>query len=172
MFRLLVGVGGDLVRLGFRFQNLVYGVLDHFSLRVIDNFSVTYGYAVHIASVKPTYRSALWAEYRSVQRTEYRSLEEIERPLFRSEQSVAGVAQTGDDVAVLVQSFVQRGGVDGHVGVRFVEGGYAFGRGDQAHKLNVFDPSLFDEVDRHSGASAGSEHRVDDEQSHPLYTRH
>ena len=43
--------------------------------------------------------------------------------LFCAEQPVAGVADTGHDVAVFIEPFVDAGGIDRHVGMGFLEGG-------------------------------------------------
>ena len=54
------------------------------------------------------------------------------RRLLRAEDAVAGVAETGDDVAVLVQALVHRAGVDLHVGVLVRQILDALGGGDAA----------------------------------------
>ena len=51
--------------------------------------------------------------------------------LLRAEEPVAGVAEAGQDVPVLVQLAVERGGEDGDVGVRGVQAPDALGGGDQ-----------------------------------------
>ena len=50
-------------------------------------------------------------------------------PLLRPVKPIAGVAQAGHDVAVVVQVVVDRGGHDGDVRVGRLERGDALGRG-------------------------------------------
>src|SRR6185312_7883566 len=56
-----------------------------------------------------------------------------QRALLRAEDPVAGVAQAGQDVAVRVELAIDRGRVDRHVRMRFVERRDALGTGDEAH---------------------------------------
>ena len=56
--------------------------------------------------------------FRIEKRELLKKLSVLLRGLLGAEDAVAGVAQTGDDVAVLVQVVVQRSAVDVHVGMR------------------------------------------------------
>ena len=57
--------------------------------------------------------------------------------LLGAEDTVAGVAQTRNDVTVVVQTFILRGAVDVHIGMRGVNGGDAFRRGDDVHQRDA-----------------------------------
>ena len=58
--------------------------------------------------------------------------------LARPELAVAGVAEAGHDVALLVELPVQRSAVDVNVRVRFADHlAYALGRGDQVEQLDA-----------------------------------
>ena len=63
--------------------------------------------------------------------------------LLRAEDTVAGVAQAGDDVAVVVQLLVQGADIDVHIGVGLMQGLQALGRGHQADELNVLGTARF-----------------------------
>ena len=51
--------------------------------------------------------------------------------LLRAEDAVAGVAETGDDVAVFIEVIVEGGGVDFHIRVLVEHGLHAFGGGHE-----------------------------------------
>ena len=60
------------------------------------------------------------------------------RGLLGAEDAVAGVAQTGDDVAVLVQVVVQRSTVDVHIGVALMdEPSTPSGAATEDHQLDI-----------------------------------
>lgn len=88
--------------------------------------------------------------------------------LLRAEDTVAGVAQAGDDVAVVVQLLVQGADIDVHIGVGLMQGLQALGRGHQADELNVLGTALFDLADGVTGAAAGGQHRVQNKDSRSL----
>ena len=75
--------------------------------------------------------------------------------LFRAEDPVAGVAQTGNDVLVLVQTLVNRCDVDIHVRMGLLNGLNALGAADQAHQGDGLAAALLDEVDGMSGNGVG-----------------
>ena len=79
--------------------------------------------------------------------------------LFRTENSVAGVAETGDDVAVFVKVRVFAADEDVYVGMFCVDLFNSFGRADDAHKLNVLAAFRLNEVDCRDCAATGCEHR-------------
>ena len=57
----------------------------------------------------------------------------LKRNLLGAEDPVAGIAQTGDDVSVVVQLFIQRCQVDFHVGMGFLDSLHALGAADELH---------------------------------------
>ena len=59
--------------------------------------------------------------------------------LLGAEDPVAGIAQTGDDVALLIQVIVQSTGIDIHVGVLLLQELDALGSGHEDHELATHD---------------------------------
>ena len=55
------------------------------------------------------------------------------------EMCIRDSAETGHDVFVFIQLFIQVGAVDLHVGMGFSEGFEALGSSDDAEELDVFD---------------------------------
>ena len=82
----------------------------------------------------------------------------------RAEDAVAGIAQAGDDVAVLVEMVVDGCDVDGDVGMRCIDGVYAFRRSDKAQEDDALRTLLFQEVERCDGTAARGEHGIDDDE--------
>lgn len=66
--------------------------------------------------------------------------------LFRSENPVAGIAETGNDIAVIVEVAVNRGGVDDNIGVQLMQHFNALGSGNKAHQANGFAACLLDDA--------------------------
>lgn len=60
--------------------------------------------------------------------------------LFRAENSVARVAQTGENISHIVEAAVKLRYVKLNVGVRLLHRFYACGRGDNIHSLYFFTP--------------------------------
>src|SRR3978361_1708512 len=83
--------------------------------------------------------------------------------LLRAEHAIAGVAEPGDDIALLVEPLVDRRGVDRAIWMRGVKHAQALGHGQQAHELDRARPGLLDPRDRRSRRVAGREHRIDDD---------
>ena len=83
--------------------------------------------------------------------------------LFRTENSVAGVAEAGDDVAVFVKVRVFAADEDVYVGMFCVDLFNSFGRADDAHKLNVLAAFRLNEVDCRDCAAASCEHRIEND---------
>lgn len=54
-----------------------------------------------------------------------------------TENFIAGIAQAGNDIAVFVQMAVEGGGINGNVGVGFVNQFHAFGRGNQHQRFDI-----------------------------------
>src|SRR5690606_3918402 len=78
-----------------------------------------------------------------------------------AEDTVAGVAEAGEDVAAVVQFAVDGCAVDGNFGVLVVDAADTFGGGDEADDAEVADAGLLEEGDGAGGAAAGGEHGVD-----------
>lgn len=57
--------------------------------------------------------------------------------LFCAENAVSGVAQAWNDVAVLVETLVNGGGIDGHIRVLGLDPGNALGRADQIETADL-----------------------------------
>ena len=66
---------------------------------------------------------------------------------LRAEDSVARVAKTGDDIAVVVEVIVQRGDKDVDIGVILLHALDAFGSADNAHELNVLHAVFLEEAE-------------------------
>ena len=84
----------------------------------------------------------------------------MQAKLLGAVDTVASVAQAGDDVAVLIQVVVLGAQVDVHIGVSLVQGLDAFRSGDQADELDPLCAVLLDLGDGVNGAAAGSQHGV------------
>src|SRR3990167_2817535 len=64
-------------------------------------------------------------------------------PLFRSKNRVASITQPWQDVAMLVELPVNGRGVNRHIRMGFLQGGNAFGAGQQADGLDGLGFELF-----------------------------
>lgn len=64
--------------------------------------------------------------------------------LFRAENSVAGVTESGYDVAVFIQAVVKCGAVNINIGMFLGKGFKSLGSGDGTHELDVLGTSFFD----------------------------
>ena len=62
--------------------------------------------------------------------------------LFRSEETVARISQTWENVTVFVEASVERRDVDLYVRMRFGNVGNALGRTDDAHEFNIFASAI------------------------------
>ena len=84
----------------------------------------------------------------------------------RRRKAVAGVTETGDDVALLVELLVHRGDDDGDRDVEALEvlldAGAALGRGQQADRGDVVGAAVGEELDGRGQGAAGGQHRVED----------
>ena len=83
--------------------------------------------------------------------------------LFGAEEAVACVAETGENVAMLVQATVKGGNVDVYVRMGFRNLGNALGRTDDRHELNVLAALILQELNSVACASARCKHGVNDE---------
>src|SRR5207253_8778403 len=79
------------------------------------------------------------------------------------ELAIARVAEAGDDVALLIQAFVERRYVDRHIGIRVAQRLHALGRGDEADVLHAPRAPALEDLDRRDGRAARREHRIEDE---------
>ena len=70
----------------------------------------------------------------------------------------------GQDVPLLVELAVERGGVDGDVGVALQHPLHSLRRGDEAEEPDLPRPRLAQRGDRGHGRAAGGEHRVEHEE--------
>ena len=85
------------------------------------------------------------------------------RELLGAEDAIAGVAQTGDNIAVLVEMIVERCDVDVHIRMLLLHHGHALGGADDAHELDVLAADFLHELHRGGRAAAGGKHRIDDD---------
>ena len=90
--------------------------------------------------------------------------------LFRAENPVAGVAEAGADVGILIELPVEMADVDLDVGMGLVQLLQALGGGDNAHELDLLPAVLLDHLDGVAGRSARSQHGVNDHDG-PLFNR-
>ena len=77
--------------------------------------------------------------------------------LLGAENPVAGVAQAGDDVGVLVQPLIQGSQVDFHIRVGLLHCLHALGAADDVHHHNVPAAVALQEVNGRHGAAAGGQ---------------
>src|SRR2546425_5869138 len=81
--------------------------------------------------------------------------------LARTELPVAGVAEAGHDIALVVEALVERGDMDRNIGVRARKGAHSFGCGDDADVLDPLRAPLLQDVDSLGRRSPRREHRVE-----------
>ena len=84
------------------------------------------------------------------------------RGLLRAEDPVAGIAQAGDNVAVLVEVIVHSAAEDVHIGVVLLDEFDAFGGSQQDHELDIDAAPLFHFGDRGIRTAAGGQHGIND----------
>ena len=77
--------------------------------------------------------------------------------LLGTKDSVARIAQTGNDVAVIVELLIDRADVDIDVGMILLNLGNALGRADQAHEADVFAAAVLQELDARSSGQEAKE---------------
>src|SRR5262245_14717887 len=82
---------------------------------------------------------------------------------LRSVQAIAGVAEAGNDIAVLVEMAVDGRGIDGHVGMVRVEVLEPFRTRQETHELDGAGPRLLETLDGGHRRVSGGEHRIDDD---------
>ena len=84
-------------------------------------------------------------------------------PAAGPELAVAGVAEPGQDVALLVEAAVERRAVDGHVRVGRADRRDALRRGDEVDQLDPARAPALEHLDRGRRGAARGEHRVEDQ---------
>lgn len=82
----------------------------------------------------------------------------------RPEQTVARVAEAGEDVAFVVEAAVDGGGENGDMRMRGLHGGDAFRGGEQGGEADAFRPGFHEGRDRLHGGAAGGEHGIEEDQ--------
>src|SRR5207249_2879081 len=76
---------------------------------------------------------------------------------------VGDSAETGNDVALLVEALSAPGNMDRNIGVRARTGAHPFRRCDETNVLDPFRAPLLQDVDRLGGRATGREHRIQHE---------
>src|SRR5476651_2470021 len=74
-------------------------------------------------------------------------------PWLSSKQSVARVAQTGDDETFFVELMVNGGGENRHARIFFLHGFNSFRRGHQIHHADMFRALLDEQIERGDGTA-------------------
>lgn len=72
-----------------------------------------------------------------------------------SEDAITGIAETGKDIALFIELFIERAAIDFYVRMLFLHQLDAFGSCQNTEEFNIFAASLFDEVDCGNAAAAG-----------------
>lgn len=83
--------------------------------------------------------------------------------LFRAEQSITGITETGQNVTVLVELTIHGRYVDLDIGMCFSNCFDAFRYAYDAHKTNFFASAFFEEVYCAYSTAAGSKHGVEED---------
>lgn len=91
--------------------------------------------------------------------------------LLGSEDTVAGIAETWEDVVMIIELTIEGSCVDRHIRMSLVDDFNAFRCGYEAHELNVLYAFFLHHVDGCDSASAGCEHRVDDDEIAVVHIR-
>src|SRR5437879_2356598 len=82
-------------------------------------------------------------------------------PESSSKNPIPRITKSGKDIAFAVELTIDRGGEDRDFRMLAMNRRDAFGRGHEAHELHALHARFFQEGDRCRSASAGGEHRVD-----------
>ena len=81
--------------------------------------------------------------------------------LFCAEYTVAGIAETGNNVRMIVEVFVKSGNEDVNIGMLLLHSLNALGRTDERHKADVAAAVLLEQGQRVAGGTAGRQHGID-----------
>ena len=65
--------------------------------------------------------------------------------LFRTEDTIAGITETGNDIALIIQGIVEGCNVDADVRMVGIDLLNTLGRGYQAHELDILNPLFFEQ---------------------------
>src|SRR3989441_5481235 len=87
-----------------------------------------------------------------------------------AEQAIARVPQPRQDVAVVIELAVERGGEDGDVGVGLEQVTHAVGRGDEAEEADALGAGVLERVYGVRRRAAGGEHGVEHEEIARVFT--
>src|SRR5690554_1051614 len=92
--------------------------------------------------------------------------------LLGSKNAVAGIPQSGQDVAFFVQSFINGGRIEVDIRMGFFQIGNAFWSSHQNQGTDFLTACFFQKVDGGNHGAAGGQHRVDDERSPLVHLAH
>src|SRR5579883_318266 len=81
---------------------------------------------------------------------------------LRAEEAVAGIAEPGHDIGVVVEAVIDRRDIDGYRRMLSMDGGDAGRRRDEAHEFDALGAELLQPSDRRRGGVAGRQHRIDE----------
>src|SRR5256884_4066985 len=90
--------------------------------------------------------------------------------LSGAEQAIAGIPEPRQDVTVVVELAVERGGEDGDVGVGLEHATHALGRGDEAEEPDALGAGVLERVYGVRRRAAGREHGVEHEEIARVFT--
>ena len=82
---------------------------------------------------------------------------------LNAEEAVAGIAETGNDVAASVQLAIDGSGEDRQSRITFLHTANALRRRDEVHQPNVARAEFGHEIHGGHGAATGGEHGVDED---------
>ena len=88
---------------------------------------------------------------------------ELSDILLRAEDSVTGVTETGDDIAMVVELFIKSGNENVYVRVILLHFCNTLGSTNYAHELNVLNTVVLKELDCRGSRAAGGKHRVNND---------
>src|SRR6266550_542180 len=91
--------------------------------------------------------------------------------LSGAEQPIAPVCQPRQDVAVVVELAVERGGEDGDVGVGLEHAPHALGRGDEAEEADPLGAGVLERAHGVRRRAAGGEHGIEHEEIARVFAR-
>src|SRR2546428_6149053 len=91
--------------------------------------------------------------------------------LSRAEQAIAGIPEPRQDVAVVVELAVERGGEDGDVGVGLEHATHALGRRDEAEEADTLGAGVLERAHGVRRRAAGREHGIEHEEIARVFAR-
>src|SRR2546427_4635329 len=84
--------------------------------------------------------------------------------LSRAEQAIAGIPEPRQDVAVVVELAVERGGEDGDVGVGLEHAAHALRRRHETQEADALGTGMLERADGIRRRAAGREHGIEHEE--------